>query len=196
MSRPPNARASCFTVWCLLAIVVILGVTATVELGLGRTPTYSHGPVRLWSGDTHGGQNSQQLFDPYSLTHVIHGVLFYALTRAVLGAAPVAARAVAATAIEATWELMENTDWVIDRYRSETIALDYHGDSVVNSVSDILSSLCGFLLAWRLPKRATVAGALLIEIALAFWIRDNLTLNVIMLVHRVPAIAAWQGAPR
>ncbi len=178
-----------------VAIVAILSLTAAIEIALGRTLTYRHGPLRLWSGEVKSDQNSQQLTDPYTLSHVVHGLLFYAATRAALGGVPLATRVVASAAIEAAWEVTENTDWVIERYRAETISLDYYGDSVVNSLCDVLACLFGFGLAARLPTRASIALGLALEVVLALWIRDNLTLNVIMLVHRVPAIAAWQSRP-
>jgi hypothetical protein len=107
---------------------------------------------------------------------------------------PLGARLVLATLIEAGWEITENTDFVINRYREATIALDYYGDSVINSVSDILAMLVGFFLAWRLPVAATVALALALELFVGYWIRDNLTLNLLMLLYPLDAIRAWQSA--
>ena len=176
-----------------VAVVIALVVlTASLEIGMGRSLTYTNGPVRLWVGDVNSDQNSQQLIDPYSFTHVVHGALFYALTRGVMGPASVGARTAVAVALESAWEAYENTDTVINRYRSVTIALGYFGDSVTNSMVDIVACLIGFVLAYRLPWRWTVAWVVVTEIALALTIRDNLTLNIIMLIRPIEAIKRWQ----
>lgn len=174
------------------AILVLIVAVAALELAMGRTPAYSRGPIRLWSGDINSAENSQQLLDPYSFTHVSHGVVFYALTRLALGPQRVMLRAIVAIAAEAAWEVYENTDTVINRYRTATIALGYYGDSVINSVLDVVACGLGFVLAWKLPPRVTVAGVIVLEIALALTIRDNLTLNIVMLLHPVDAIRRWQ----
>jgi Protein of unknown function (DUF2585) len=173
-------------------VVAILASVACLELASGRTPTYAHGPVRLWSGDIWSDENSQQIADPYLFTHLEHGAILYGLTRAVLGPGAVGLRAIVAVTLEAAWEVLENTDPIIDRYRAETISLDYYGDSVINSLFDILAALVGFLLAWRLPTRVTVGWIVVLELFLALWVRDNLVLNVVMLVHPTPAIRSWQ----
>jgi hypothetical protein len=176
-----------------VAIIAALAICAgALELAMGRALTYQHGPVRLWVGDVQSDQNSQQITDPYTFTHVIHGAVFYGLTRAALGPSHLALRAVAAMTAESAWEALENTDMVINRYRAATVSLGYYGDSVLNSVADILACALGFLLAWRLPWRATCVWVVLVEVVLALWIRDNLTLNVIMLLHPIKAIQAWQ----
>ena len=142
-----------FDLAAILAIVVLAGL---LELGMGRPPTYRNGPVRLWSGDVNSDQNSQQVLDPYSFTHLIHGAVLYGLTRAVLPAAPFRLVALTVVTLEAAWEVYENTDQVINRYRAATISRGYLGDSILNSMSDIAVCLIGFLLAWRLPARVTV----------------------------------------
>ena len=173
----------------LLAIVVFAG---SLELEMGRTPTYQYGPVRVWSGDIHSNENSQQIADPYTLTHLIHGAAFYGLTRAMLGAELIGVRVIVAVTAESAWEVFENTDMVIKRYRVATTSLDYYGDSVLNSVFDILASLLGFCLAWRLPMRVTAIWIVLIELVLVLWVRDNLTLNILMLIYPIKAVEAWQ----
>lgn len=178
----------------LASLAAIVSVAMFLELEMGRTPTYRNGPVRLWSGDIKSDQNSQQVLDPYSLTHVIHGAAFYGLTRAVLGTATFGTSTIVVVTLEAAWEVYENTDQVINRYRAETISLGYVGDSVLNSFVDILACLVGLLLAWRRPAWITIAWVVAVEAILAFWIRDNLTLNIIMLIHPVKAIKAWQAA--
>ena len=174
----------------LVAVVCLAGL---LELEMGRSPTYRNGPVRLWSGDINSDQNSQQVLDPYSFTHLIHGAAFYGLTRAALPAAPFHLCALIVITIEAAWEVYENTDQVINRYRAATASRGYYGDSVLNSMSDILACVVGLLLARRLPVRVTVGWVLAVELALGWWIRDNLTLNIIMLVHPFRAIRAWQA---
>jgi len=176
-----------------LAIVgAIMAVAMLLEFEMGRTPTYAKGPIRLWSGDIHSDQNSQQIFDPYSFTHVVHGAAFYGLSRAVLRGAGFGASAIFAVTLEAAWEVYENTNTVVDRYRRETISLGYYGDSMLNSFFDIVSCLFGFALAWRRRGWITFAWVLTIELVLAVWIRDNLTLNIVMLIHPIRAIKAWQ----
>jgi uncharacterized protein DUF2585 len=176
-----------------VAVVIALVVlTASLEIGMGRSLTYTNGPVRLWVGDVNSDQNSQQISDPYSFTHVIHGALFYGVTYLAMGPASIGARAVVGLAIESAWEVYENTDTVINRYRAATIALGYYGDSVTNSVADILCCLLGFVLARRLAWWWTVSWVVVTEIALAIAIRDNLTLNIIMLIRPIEAIKQWQ----
>ena len=173
-------------------VAVVIGLTAFLELQMGRTPTYRHGPIRLWSSDINSDQNSQQVFDPYSFTHIIHGAAFYGLTRLVLGSTSLGVSAITVVTLESAWEVYENTDQVINRYRAATISRGYYGDSVLNSMSDIIACIAGLLLAWSLPTFVTVGWVAAVEIILAFWIRDNLTLNIIMLIHPIQAIKAWQ----
>lgn len=173
-------------------IVALVALVVVLELAMGRSPVYRHGPVRLWSGDIKSDENSQQIADPYTFSHVIHGAAFYGLTRAVLGAEAPLLRAALTIAMESSWETYENTEQVIDRYCAETIALGYYGDTVLNSVFDVIACGLGFVLAWRLPTRVTVAWVVAIEIALAITIRDNLTLNILMLLHPIGAIKRWQ----
>lgn len=188
-TRVATRRRFAFDVVAMVALVAAVGA---LELAMGRNPTYTRGPARVWSGDINSAENSQQLFDPYTFTHVSHGVAFYGIARLALGPQAVMLRALVAIAAEAAWEVYENTDTVINRYRAATIALGYYGDSVVNSIFDILACAVGFALAWKLPPRATAAGVIALEIALALTIRDNLALNVIMLLHPVDAIRRWQ----
>lgn len=182
-------RAAPADVAIMTAIVCLAGF---LELEMGRTPTYKYGPVRFWSGDIHSNQNSQQVADPYTFTHFTHGAVFYGLTRAALRSLPLGLRAIVTLTAESAWEVFENTDMVIARYRATTISLGYYGDSVVNSVADILACVVGFVLAWRLPAPVTVLWIILVEVILALWIRDNLTLNIIMLLYPVGAVQTWQ----
>jgi hypothetical protein len=177
---------------------VAAALLALQALGLlleGHPAICACGYVKLWEGAVNSAGNSQHLMDWYSFTHLIHGFLLYALLFLVgrRRAWPFGLRLVLAIAVEATWELGENTPFVIDRYRAATIALGYYGDSVVNSLSDTLFMIAGFVLAWRLPAPAVVALALALEGFLGWAIRDNFTLNVIMLIHPLDAIKAWQA---
>ena len=162
---------------------------------MGRTPVYRNGPVKLWNGDIHSDQNSQQITDPYTFTHVIHGAAFYGLTHLVMPAASLGVRMSVAVTLEAAWEAFENTDTVINRYRNATIALGYYGDSVLNSVADILACLIGFVLASRFRWWVTVGWVAATEIVLALTIRDNLTLNILMLLRPIDAVRRWQIGP-
>jgi Protein of unknown function (DUF2585) len=177
-------------------VVLILGlflVAGGLEVAMGRPLKYRNGPVRLWSGDINSDQNSQQIADPYSFTHVTHGAAFYGLTHLVMPRAAVATRLLTAVGIEAAWEVYENTNTVVERYRTETISLGYYGDSVVNSVADIVACIIGFLLTWRLPRAATITWVVVVELMLLLWIRDNLTLNILMLVYPIDAVRQWQA---
>ena len=173
---------------------VLMLVAAGLELEMGRPVKYRSGPIKFWSGDVKSDQNSQQISDPYTFTHFTHGAAFYGLTWLAMRPAAVATRLIVATGVEAAWEVYENTDTVVERYRTETISLGYYGDSLINSAADIVACVVGFLLAWRLPRAATITWVVLFELMLAFSIRDNLTLNILMLAYPVKAIKAWQAA--
>jgi hypothetical protein len=175
----------------LAALVILLAVTA-ILLAMGRPPICTCGEIALWEPSASSARTSQMLADWYSPSHFIHGLLFYGLLSLAFRRSPVERRFLAAMAIEAAWELVENTPLVIDRYRETTIALGYTGDSVLNSVSDIVVMALGFLAARRLPLWVSVVLALVLELAALVVIRDNLTLNIIMLVAPSDAIRTWQ----
>jgi hypothetical protein len=178
-------------------LAVLIAIDLATLLAMGRGAVCRCGVVGLWSGDVWSNQNSQQLADAYSFTHVTHGVLFYWLLRPLAGRLAFGLRAVLALSIEATWEVFENTDATIQRYREATISLDYYGDSVLNSFGDLLFCLIGFALASRLPGRVALVGVVVLEVLLALWIRDSLLLNILMLISPIQAIKDWQlqGAP-
>lgn len=176
----------------LVTGLVLVALTAVILLAMGRVPICTCGEIKLWTGDVVSADNSQHLADWYVPSHIIHGMLFYGLFHLATPQLSLGWRAVGAIVIEAAWELLENSPWIIDRYREATIAVGYTGDSVINSIADIGWMLFGFWLALRLPVAFTVALALVMEIGTAIVIRDNLTLNVIMLVWPIDAIRDWQ----
>ncbi len=177
----------------LVITAALVTAAAAVLLFMGRPAICTCGEVRLWVGTVNGPDNSQHLADWYTPSHIIHGFLFYALGWAVLRRNPFGDRFLMAVAIEAAWELIENSQYIINRYREATMALGYNGDAVTNSVADIGWMALGFLVARRLPVAATVALAIGFELLTLWTIRDNLTLNVLMLVSPVDAVRAWQA---
>ena len=174
-----------------LAIGAVLMMVAEVELGMGREPICTCGFISLWHGAI-DSQNSQQLTDWYTLTHIEHGLGFYALLFLVARRLPMPLRLLLAVTIEGAWEIAENSPFIIDRYRTATLSLDYYGDSVVNSVADVVAMMAGFWMARRLPVWGTVAFVVVVEALLALTIRDNLALNIIMLIRPIEVIKQWQ----
>jgi len=178
----------------VILIVAVLVATPIILLEMGRPPICTCGIVKLWEGGVNSAGNSQHLTDWYSFSHIIHGFLFYLGGWLLLRRMPVAWRLACAVALEAGWEILENSPIIIDRYRAATIAVGYTGDSVLNSMSDITMMALGFAFAARAPWRVTLVIAIVFELFTLWTIRDNLTLNVLMLAYPVEAIRAWQAA--
>ena len=177
----------------IVASILLAVATAMVLLLMGRVPIAESGVVKLWHGVVVSSENSQHLTDWYTPSHILHGLLFYAATHFVMRRAGLGWRLVVATLVEAAWEIAENTDAVIQRYREATIALDYYGDSVVNSLADIAAMWVGFALARILPVWASIALFVVAEAVVIYFIRDGLLLNVLMLVWPLEAVREWQS---
>ena len=176
-----------------LLFLAILAVVAGIELAMGRNPICTCGNVALWVGERDSPRTSQMLADWYSLSHIVHGLLFYVLLWLVARRLDANWRFVIASCVEAAWEVVENTPMVIDRYRATTAALGYTGDSVLNSLSDISMMALGFLAARKLPVWASIALLLALELIPLLVIRDNLFLNVWTLLAPNAAVQAWQA---
>jgi hypothetical protein len=178
--------------WPWLAIVLVLLVTVYLLDSQGRLWICACGQVYLWTADVWSSDNSQHLLDPYSFTHVLHGVAFCVGLAWLLPRLAPAWRLWLALTIEATWEVVENSEFIIQRYRETTAALGYQGDTIVNSVGDILVCGLGFWLALQLGFRRSLALFVITELVLLFWIKDSLILNIIMLIYPIDAVKAWQ----
>ncbi|MCG6884439.1 MAG: DUF2585 domain-containing protein [Silicimonas sp.] len=179
------------TPWILTAAIFLAMLLWL--LWVGRVPICACGYVKLWHGETMSSENSQHISDWYTPSHVIHGLLFYAALWLVARRSPLSWRLAAATAVECLWEVVENSDAIIERYRAVTISLDYYGDSVLNSAADVVAMWLGFWLARILPVWASVGLVVSFEVLTAFVIRDGLALNVLMLVWPLESVMEWQS---
>lgn len=177
--------------WITLALVA--GVMAAGLISLGRSLICQCGYVKLWHGEVISSENSQHILDWYSPSHVLHGLVFYMVLHFLLPRVNLGWRLVIAAAIEAAWEVVENTSWIIDKYREDTIALDYYGDSVLNSMSDMTMMVLGFIIASRAPVWLSVCLFIAAELIVGLFIRDGLLLNVIMLLYPLDWIRQWQA---
>ncbi|QZD90349.1 DUF2585 family protein [Qipengyuania aurantiaca] len=182
-----------------LSLVLVIA-TLAILYAMDRPPICECGYVKLWHGNINSSGNSQHLADWYTPSHIIHGMLFYALGWLLFAKLKIGGKGAAkwsfalAIALEAVWEIVENMSWVIDRYRSVTVNWGYSGDSIINSLADLGWMSLGFYLALKLPVKVTVVLAIIMETVAAMVVRDNLTLNFIMLIWPVEAIGEWQAA--
>lgn len=179
--------------WVIISCLLVFIAVGLVEHFMGRLPLGPDGRFGWWDGNIYGAENSQRLFDAYSLTHVIHGFAFYLLLWLFARRLPVKYRLLSVVILEGAWEILENSPLIINRYRAETVNFGYTGDSILNSLSDIVMMALGFWAAYKFKVWQSVLAIIAIEIGLLLWVRDNLTLNLIMLIHPIDAIKNWQA---
>lgn len=197
MRRKTPARGFCYT--CGMKVfagvaVALVALQAVVLWLFGQPLIAASGQVLLWAGEPLSPDNSQHLADWYTLSHILHGFIFYWVLGKVFPQISMSVRLALAVGAEVAWELVENTPWLIEHYRQQALAQGYTGDSIINSVSDTAAMVVGFFAAWRLPWWGTVALAVLLEAAALWFIRDGLVLNIVGLVYPLDAISAWQAA--
>jgi hypothetical protein len=178
--------------WVLVGIFFI-GVQMLALKLMGQPPICECGYIKLWEGVVLSSGNSQHLTDWYTPSHVIHGILFYLGLWFFFPRMPIAIRLALAVGIEVSWEIFENTPWIINRYREQALAQGYIGDSVINSVFDTLAMVGGFLIAWRAPIWLSVVLVIALEMFVLYSIRDSLTLNVVQLLYPIEVISNWQA---
>ena len=176
----------------IVAIGLVLLLVVVFLRAEGRMFICTCGHFALWTSDTCSSNTSQQLLDPYSFTHVLHGFLFFWLIALLFRRMNWSWQVCLALLLEGAWEVFENTRFVIDKYRTETAALGYTGDTIVNSFGDLMCALAGFLIARQLGLRRSLIVFVLVETFLILWIRDSLLLQILMLVRPVEAIKLWQ----
>lgn len=188
-----TAKKKSITAPIIALLLVVIGMCFQL-LNQGRSWLAKDGSFKFWISDAWGGDNSQQLLDPYSFSHILHGMLFFGALYLLRNYLSLAWRFVIAIALEAAWEIAENTQTVIDRYRESTAALGYYGDTITNCLGDLISCGIGFAIAYYLGFWKSLALFIFIEIALILTIKDSLLINIIMIIYPLDAIKEWQTA--
>ena len=183
------------TLLLIAGLLLLLAVTAVLLRLEGRLWICACGTIKFWVGNTCSSDNSQHLLDPFAFTHVLHGIAFCWILVLLGRRLRSTWQVLLAIALESAWEVFENTNFVIERYRTATAALGYTGDTVVNSLGDILCCLAGFLIAKHLGFRRSLVVFLLVELMLILWIKDSLLLQILMLTSPIEAIKNWQTCP-
>lgn len=176
----------------ILISLAVIGVAVLVLYLQGRVWWCQAGDLSPWAWNIWSTHNSQHVIDPYSFTHILHGILEFWLIGLIFKKMPVAWRLVIAVSIESSWEIAENSSYIINRYREATISLDYFGDSIINSISDILCCAAGFVIAYKIRFWRSLILFVATELVLIFCIRDSLIINIIMLIYPIEAIKTWQ----
>lgn len=178
----------------IIAILSVLCLQALLLAAMGQPLMCACGYIKLWEGNILSSGNSQHLIDWYTFTHLLHGFIFYFIISFFLPKAPFTMRLLLAVMVESTWEVIENTPMVIQHYREQALAIGYSGDSIINSLSDTVAMIMGFCFAFRFSWQITLCVGILLELWVAYEIHDNLTLNIINLIHIFPSIHDWQSS--
>lgn len=178
-----------------IGILLILAIQLVVLVWFGQPLIAANGEINLWNGDVLSEGNSQHLTDWYTPSHIIHGILFYALLSFFVPGLSMGVRLLISLGVEAAWELSENTPWVINHYRQQALAQGYIGDSIVNSIMDSVAMIFGFLIARKRAVMFSIALVIIFEIVVGYFIHDNLTLNILNFIHPFDAVREWQLAP-
>ncbi len=193
MSEEEDKRIAATSLWPLVASVAVVAVMVFVLRGQGRIWWCKTGDLAIYINQAWGSSHtSQHLLDPYTFTHILHGVLFFWLTGLIFSKLSIRWRFSIAIFVEAAWEVLENSSFIIEKYRENTASLDYFGDSIVNSVGDLLACAVGFWIAYKVGWWRSLIFFVLVEIALLIWIRDSFLLNIVMLIYPLDAIKYWQ----
>lgn len=190
-SSPVKLNQHSFLFILLLAILIL--ATLFSLRGEGRRWWCAAGDLTPWTSDAWSQHTSQHLFDPYTFTHVLHGFILCGLLTWSLPHLAKRWRFTLAVVLEAFWEVFENTNYIIDRYRATTAAVGYEGDSVLNSLGDITACAVGFLIAMQIGLRRSIIVFVAVELMLLIWVRDSLVLNIILLLYPIESLKAWQA---